>query len=488
MTQMQEIFNFINNLNFIKEYREDFVLIDKNSPRIYKIPGKIFLKAKKDCRKIDDILINDYSNLKRWSYLPDPKKQSPYRRSPSPKLCLRVAEDCTLGCEYCFNRTNMLNAKKVKYMSREVGERAVRLFFSHFKQESADVIFFGGEPLMNFSLIKYLTSYIKKNIKDRKVTFHTLTNGTIMNEDILQWFLDNDLPVKITIDFPASEHNRNRPFKDGSPSFETIKNNILMIAKRVPPEKISLRGVIPKDSPCSYEAIHKSFCESGMPTNNYFADNQFISHPGEKGYVRAHAVKAMLEKRPILKKHRQELIRTGKYSGIYKQDICDMYLEVIMEGKAPLHECDVARSNAISVNPIGEIYFCDVKVNIKEFLLGDIFTGLDKEKVKRIMKKYCFESKECSSCWAQGFCSKVCPLTRVDKEGREQACLITKQTFMDSLDFFLTLNCSQIDKIIKLSAVSNKKNGHGSHKTALEIYKFLNDANQYIKPVNVAPY
>lgn len=461
--------------------------MDKDSPRMYKIPENIFLKVKK-LKRINRALIDDYRNLKRWSYLPDTEKQAFYGSSSSPKLCLRVVEDCTLKCEYCFNRTNMLNSKKVKYMSRKIGEKAVELFFSHFKQENADVIFFGGEPLMNFSLIKYLTGYIKKNIKNRKVTFHTLTNGTIMNENILQWFLDNNLPVKITMDFPESEHNKNRPFKDGSPSFETIKNNVLMIAKRVPPEKLSLRGVIPKDSPYSYEAIHKSFCESGMPTNNYFADNQFISHPGEKGYVRAHAVKAMLEKRPILKKRRQELIKTGRCSGAHKQDIYDMYLEVIIDGKAPLHECDVAKSNAISVNPIGEIYFCDVKVNTEEFLLGDIFSGLDKKKVKKIMKKYCFESKECHSCWAQGFCSRVCPLTRIDTEGRKQACFITKQSFMDSLDFFLTLNYSQIDKMIKFSASLNKKNNYNSYKTILGIYKFLNNANKYIKPLNVAPY
>ena len=309
-----------------------------------------------------------------------------------------------------------------------------------------------------------------------------------MNKDILQWFLDNNVPINITVDFPVSEHNRNRPFKDGSPSFETIKKNILMIAKRIPPEKLFLRGVIPKDSPCSYEAIHRSFCKSGMPTNNYSADNQFISQPGEKGYVRAHSVKAMQEKRQILKKDRQEFMKTGKYSGMYKQDVCDMYLDVIMEGRAPLAECDVAKSNAISVNPIGEIYFCDVKVNTEEFLLGDIFTGLDKQKVKRITKDYCFEFKECSSCWAQGFCSRVCPLTRVDKEGSAQACFITKQTFMDSLDFFLTLNYSQINKVVEFSTTLNKRNDYNSCKTALEIHKFLNDTNKYIKPVNVAPY
>ena len=193
---MREVFNFINNLILIRRHGEDFILMDKNSPRIYKIPGKIFLKVK-DCRKIDRVLIDDYSNLKRWSYLPDPEKQASYEKDSPPKLCLRVTEDCTLGCKYCFNRTNMLNSKKVKYMSRKIGKKAVKLFFSHFKQESVDVIFFGGEPLMNFSLIKYLTGYIKKNIKDRKITFHTLTNGTIINKDILQWFLDNDLPVKL---------------------------------------------------------------------------------------------------------------------------------------------------------------------------------------------------------------------------------------------------------------------------------------------------
>ena len=225
MVLKEEVFNFFKNLNVIMTYGKDLILMDKNSPRIYKIPKEIFLNAK-DNLQINPALIKDYANLKRWSYLPDPGKAGFYNNSSAPKLSLRVSEDCTLACKYCFSKNNMLNSKRIKYMTKETGVKALNFFLSHFKTKSAWLIFFGGEPMMNFPLMKYMTDYAKKNIKGTRFEFNITTNGTIMNKDIIRWILENDIPVTVSLDFPMSEHNRNRPFIDGRSSFEGIKKKL----------------------------------------------------------------------------------------------------------------------------------------------------------------------------------------------------------------------------------------------------------------------
>ncbi len=465
--------------------------MDEKSPRIYRIPQKDFLEAKEQHR-VSPGLLGEYNRLRRWSYLPDPSKIAAHTVIHPPMLCLRVAEDCTLGCRYCFNKGNMLNAQKIKLMPKEVGEKAVRFFFSHFKEKikekNAEIIFFGGEPLMNFPLIEHLTKYIKGNFKGRKVHFYVVTNGTIMNEDILRWYVKNRLPLHISMDFPKAEHDRNRPFKDGSPSFEKIKENISMAARYLPPGKLFIRAVIAKGSRCALSGIYKSFDRSGIPADHFSADSEFINNLSEKSYVRANAEKVMSQRRSLKEKCRQAFIKAGTFSQVDHQHVCDMHLDTIMEGRTQWQECDVIKSNAISVNPVGEMHFCQVKANIEEFCLGNVDTGIDAVKVEKIMKKYCFEPKECSSCWARGYCPRICPLTRIDKKGREQYCRHEKQVFMDSLDFFLGLNYDQIRNILRASSFFNHRKNHKSIEVILGMYKSINNAHRHIKPVNVMPY
>ncbi len=139
-------------------------------------------------------------------------------------LTLVVCEDCNLRCEYCYLIENL---DKKTYMDNETCRNALKLFFEH-AQGPVHISFYGGEPLLNFDIIKQSTAYASELAKNLNIpcSFGIVTNGTICNNEIFTFLNNNRFIVNISLDGPPKIHNRFRRFKSGKPTFEVILNNI----------------------------------------------------------------------------------------------------------------------------------------------------------------------------------------------------------------------------------------------------------------------
>jgi uncharacterized protein len=477
----KEINIFFQNLSIITSYKKEFIAIDKSLPRIYRISKDIF-SFPKDNSKLPHSIIKDYYNLKSWSYLPSRADIKQYNNENPAILSIRVTEDCNLRCRYCYNKDNLLKTGSKNFMPEELAEEAIRYFLSRFKNKNVIIIFFGGEPLLNFQTIKRAINYAQK-IKERSITFKIATNGTIMNRDILKTIIKNNIKLTVSLDFPVSEHNKNRPFKNGNHSFEKIKKNLMFLIKKLPSENILIRTVVTKDSPFSLKHIYKNFYNSGIPTKNFVAEFDLKD--------KSNRYKFDEQKNYFLKSQRQYLI-SNKPTVLYKNELAGSSLYVIISGREPLEKCP-AIDNAITVNFSGDMYFCHVVANKDEYYLGNIRNGPHEPKIKKLREKYIFKSRECDSCWASCYCSMSCPLSRQNSKSRQLDCGRIKKEFIDSLKFFLNLDYNQIQRLIQHTLLDTKDKNYTENqlsnlKICMEIYKMLNLNNKYIKPVNVIPY
>jgi len=135
-------------------------------------------------------------------------------------LRLVVTRDCNLNCKYCFVKKDSF-----KNMDYKTAKNAVDYFLkTPGKQKS--LTFFGGEPLLKFSLIKKITTYFYNKSKDKKIHFYMPTNGTIYNKEIGNFLKKNNFTMSVSLDGPNEIQMRNRPLKKGGKNFNQIIKNI----------------------------------------------------------------------------------------------------------------------------------------------------------------------------------------------------------------------------------------------------------------------
>ena len=148
-------------------------------------------------------------------------------------LCLHIAHDCNLACRYCFAGEGEYKGDR-SLMSFEVGKKALDFLVANSgSRRNLEVDFFGGEPLLNFDVVKRLVAYgrgIEKE-KDKHFRFTLTTNGVLLNDEVIEFAnreMDN---IVLSIDGRKDVHDHMRPFKNGSGSYDLILDKFKKVAE-----------------------------------------------------------------------------------------------------------------------------------------------------------------------------------------------------------------------------------------------------------------
>lgn len=147
-------------------------------------------------------------------------------------ITLEVTEKCNLRCKYCIYNTSHQEYREfgTRNMSWDVAKKAVDFLNDHSTHaQNCHIGFYGGEPLINFELIKKVVKYAKEKMEG--ITFALTTNAVLMTEEIAQFFFDNDFSVIISLDGPQDVHDENRVLKDGTGSFNKTVEGAKKIIK-----------------------------------------------------------------------------------------------------------------------------------------------------------------------------------------------------------------------------------------------------------------
>ncbi len=160
-----------------------------------------------------------------------------YLDTRAKQLTLQVTQQCNLRCGYCIYSGIYTRSRSHanKRMSWDTAKKAID-FFLRRNIELPEIIigFYGGEPLLEFDLIKKCVEYVESIVEGKKVFFNITTNGTLLTDEVVDFFVEKDFKLSISLDGSQKEHDVNRKFRDGSGSFNTIINNIKRIKTRYP--------------------------------------------------------------------------------------------------------------------------------------------------------------------------------------------------------------------------------------------------------------
>lgn len=172
------------------------------------------------------ILITDNENFSETTKIPDKVNIG--------SIDLNVTHGCNMACKYCYGSYGgnpSWIGNKYRYgsqqgkMSKETAEKSIQFLIKESGNiKNLSVIFFGGEPLMNIELIKHMINYCRQQEKeyDKKFNLSFATNGTLLTEKLLNYFLENNINIQISIDGSKAIHDIQRCFSNGEGTYDTI--------------------------------------------------------------------------------------------------------------------------------------------------------------------------------------------------------------------------------------------------------------------------
>ncbi len=318
-------------------------------------------------------------------------------------LCLHVAHDCNLRCNYCFASQGDFKGDR-SLMPLEVGQKALDFLVENSgNRRNLEVDFFGGEPLMNFDVVKRLVLYGKdlEKIHDKHFRFTITTNGVLLDEgkiDFINKYMDN---VVLSLDGRKEINDNMRRTVSGEGSYDIILPKFQeMVAKRGDKDYY-IRGTFTSyNLDFSEDAL--DFYQKGFKK---ISIEPVVTSPDENYAIREEHVDTILKE---YEKFSREYIK------IKKQDDDFLFFHFMIDlNQGP---CIVKRavgcgagSEYMAVTPKGDLYPCHQFVGKEKFKIGNVYDGILNTKIREEFKEANVYNKEkCRSCWARFYCSGGC--------------------------------------------------------------------------------
>lgn len=323
--------------------------------------------------------------------------------SPIKAMCLHIAHDCNLRCKYCFASTGDFGTGR-KLMPVEVGKKAIDFLLAHsVGRDNLELDFFGGEPLMNFDVVKEIVKYArgKEEEYNKKFRFTITTNGLLLDDDKIDFINDEMSNVVLSIDGRKEVNDRMRIRVDGSGSYDSILKRYKKLVSKRGDKEYYVRG--------TYTKYNLDFSEDVMHLYEIGFDKISVEPVMEDESIEYAISEKDLES--IYKEYDKlvEKITEIKNSG---KDITFFHFMLDLE-QGP---CVIKRlrgcgsgNEYVAVTPDGDIYPCHQFVGHEEYLMGNLEDGSFNEKIKKEFAGcHVYSKPSCRDCWAKFYCSGGC--------------------------------------------------------------------------------
>ena len=319
-------------------------------------------------------------------------------------ICLHVAHGCNLNCEYCFAGKGEYGGADKGLMSFEVGKKALDFLVANSgNRVNLEVDFFGGEPLMNWDVVKQLVEYGRSLEKsnNKKFRFTLTTNGILLNDEILEFVNKEMGNIVLSIDGRKEINDKMRPFRGGQGSYDII---------------------VPKFQKVAESRDQMNYYVRGTFTHNNLDFSKDVLHLADLGFKQ-------ISVEPVVAQPTDDYAIREEDLPILKEEYDKLAVEMIKrkkEGKAfnffhfmidlqggpcvakRLSGCG-SGTEYLAVTPWGDLYPCHQFVGNEKFLMGNVDTGVVRDDIRDEFKCCNVYAKDkCKKCFAKFYCSGGC--------------------------------------------------------------------------------
>lgn len=316
---------------------------------------------------------------------------------------LILSQDCNMRCIYCFADRGAFRGKR-GFMSQEVGKKAIDFLIEKSgKGKRLGVVFFGGKPLLNTTGLKELVSYGNEKSKaaEKDMRYSVSTNGTLLNEELIEYFNNEKINVQISIDGDAETQNVNRPFKRNKPSYDSVEEKSVQFIGKTKQGQTSARTTITSNS------VQRAFENvlHILSMGFYSVHTETAEGTMGKGFLTSDDYKVLETKIDSIAEELKEKISQNKYFG-YSNIV--KVLMILNANAKNFFSCGSGRGY-VAVGTNGDIFPCHRFVN-SSYKMGNVMDGtFDRYWEKEIhLKTNVFARVPCNSCWARFLCGGDC--------------------------------------------------------------------------------
>ena len=318
-------------------------------------------------------------------------------------LCLHVAHTCNLNCAYCFASQGKYHGDRA-IMSFEVGKRALDFLIEHSaSRRNLEVDFFGGEPLMNFEVVKRLVAYARSREKEcgKNFRFTLTTNGMLIDDDVIDFANREMSNVVLSLDGRKEIHDRYRVDYAGNGSWERIVPRFQKLVEARGNKNYYMRGTFTHANPDFLKDIQEmlrlGFTELSM--------EPVVCAPGDPSALTAEDMPVVMEQYEKLAELMLRRHREGRPFTFY-------HYMIDLEGGPCIYKrisgCG-SGTEYMAVTPWGDLYPCHQFVGEERFKLGNVFEGVTNREVQEEFAACnVYTRPECADCWAKLYCSGGC--------------------------------------------------------------------------------
>ena len=325
------------------------------------------------------------------------------RKTVVKALCLHIAHDCNLACQYCFAEEGEYHGRRA-LMSFEVGKKALDFLIANSgNRRNLEVDFFGGEPLMNWEVVKQLVEYGRSKEKEynKNFRFTMTTNGVLLNDEIMEYCNREMSNVVLSLDGRKEVNDKMRPFRGGKGSFDLIVPKFQKFAEMRGDRDYYVRGTFTRHN-LDFSKDVMEFADLGFRSMSI---EPVVAKPEEEYAIREEDLPQIMEEYDHLAEEYIKRKKEGRGFNFFHFNI-DLNQGPCVAKR--LSGCG-SGTEYLAVTPWGDLYPCHQFVGQEEFLLGNVDTGVTNERIRDEFKLCNVYAKDkCRDCFARFYCSGGC--------------------------------------------------------------------------------
>ena len=318
-------------------------------------------------------------------------------------LCLHIAHACNLRCAYCFAGEGEYHGDR-SLMSFEVGKKALDFLVANSgSRRNLEVDFFGGEPLLNFEVVKQLVAYGREleSSHDKHFRFTLTTNGVLIDDDVIE-FVNREMDnVVLSIDGRKEIHDKMRPYHDGRGSYDDIIEKFKKVAESRDQQRYYVRGTFTHYNTDFVKDV-LSLADEGF---EQISVEPVVADPKEPYAITDEDIPVICEGYDELAKEMLKRKKEGRGFTFFH------YMLDLSGGPCVYKRLSGCGSGTeyLSVTPWGDLYPCHQFVGEEKFCIGNVDEGIkNTELVDEFKLCNVYAKPECRDCFARFFCSGGC--------------------------------------------------------------------------------